>query len=375
MSKRDYYEVLGVARNASKDEIKKAYRKIALANHPDRNPDNKEAEATFKEASVAAEILLNEEKRRAYDQFGHAGVDGQGMGGAGGFHQGDFGDLGDIFGDIFGEFFGGGGRGGRGRSRARRGGDLQVALNLTFEEAVFGCEKTIAVSRHVECGNCNGSGAKPGTGPTTCSTCSGRGEVRRQQGFFAISTTCPSCHGTGQSISDPCTKCRGEGRIRKKSDLEVKVPAGIDEGQRLKLSGEGESGQNGGPSGDLYVLINVKEHEFFERDEFDIHCVVPVSFSQVALGSEVEVPSLKGKVSVKIPAGTQSGKKMRLKGKGIPKLGGYGTGDQIIHIQVETPTKLSSKQNELFQQLADMEKGHNNPMSSNFFGRVKDLFN
>lgn len=379
-NKRDYYEILGVQRGASKEEIKKAYRQLALKYHPDRNPGNKEAESKFKEASEAAEVLLSDDKRSRYDQFGHAGVSGAG-GGAEGFNAEDiFSNLGNIFGDIFGDFdfMGGAGgrrRGRRGGSRARGGQDLEVPLNISFEEAAFGVEKTISVMRNVECKTCHGQGAKPGTSPSVCDQCNGHGEVRRQQGFFAIATTCPKCYGTGQMISDPCRDCGGQGRKKHKSDILVKVPAGIDSGQRLKLSNEGDAGLFGGPNGDLFIAINVGEHEFFERDGMDVYCTVPISFSQAALGAEIEVPTLKGKISVKIPAGTQAGKKLRIKSKGIPQLGGYAIGDQIISIQVETPTKLTAEQRELFERLAVLEKkSDSNPMASKFFEKVRDLF-
>jgi len=355
MSKRDYYEILGIQKTANKDEIKKAYRKLAMKYHPDRNPDNAQAEAKFKEASEAAEILLNDEKRGRYDQFGHAGVDGQSGFGAGGF-SGDFGDLGDIFGDLFGDVFGGGSRRGRGgRSRARRGEDLQMALNISFEEAAFGIEKEVSIVRNL---------LKEGTTPTTCTTCNGHGEIRRQQGFFTIAQPCPYCHGTGEVAE----------RIKKKVNLSVKVPAGIDNGQRLKLSQEGDVGSHGGPNGDLYVQIRIQEHEFFERDGFDVHCEVPITFSQAALGAEVEVPTLTGKVSMNIPTGTQSGRRMRLKAKGIQRLGGYGQGDQIITIVVETPTKLSEEQREIFGRLAELEQTSTNPMSQGFFNKVREFF-
>jgi molecular chaperone DnaJ len=355
-AKRDYYEVLGVAKSAGKDEIKKAYRKIAMKSHPDKNPDNPEAEAKFKEASEAAEILLDENKRSRYDQMGHAGVNGQ----AGGFGQGgDFGDLGDIFGDLFGEMFGGGGaRGGRsrgGRSRGRRGDDLQMRLDISFEEAAFGCEKEVTLTK---------TSIKEGTTPQTCDMCGGHGEVRRQQGFFTIAQACPKCQGTGEIAE----------RVKKKSTLSVKVPGGIDTGQRLKLSGEGDTGSNGGPNGDLYVQINISAHDFFERDSFDVHCEVPITFSQAALGAEVEVPTLTGKVSLNIPAGTQSSKRMRLKGKGIERLGAYGNGDQIITVTLETPTKLNEQQRELFSQLAELDDKQTSPLSRGFFEKVKDLF-
>lgn len=355
--KRDFYEILGVQKNATKDEIKKAYRKVAMKYHPDRNPDNPEAEAKFKEASEAAEILLDETKRSRYDQFGHAGVDGQSGFGAGGF-QGDFGDLGDIFGDLFGDIFGGGARGGRrggGRSRARRGENLQMTLDITFEEAAFGCEKEVSVVRNI---------VKEGTTPQVCTTCNGHGEIRRQQGFFTIAQPCPYCHGTGEVAE----------RVKKKVKLSVTVPAGIDHGQRLKLSQEGDVGSHGGPNGDLYVQIRIEDHEFFIRDEFDVHCEVPITFSQAALGAMVGVPTLSGKVEMNIPAGIQSHKKMRLKGKGIQRLGGYGNGDQIITIVVETPTKLSEEQRDLFENLAGFEQTNTNPMSRGFFEKVREFF-
>jgi molecular chaperone DnaJ len=371
-AKRDYYEVLGVQKGASKDDIKKAYRKLAMQYHPDRNPNNPEAEAKFKEASEAADVLLDDAKKSRYEQFGHAGVNGQQGGGQG---SGDFGDFGDIFGDIFGDMLGGGRRrgGGGGRSRGRPGDDLQMGIDIEFAEAAFGCEKTISLTKNVKCETCLGSGAKAGSSPSTCDYCNGHGEVRRQQGFFTVSSTCPKCNGTGQMIKDPCQTCNGAGKKKKKVDLQVKIPGGIDQGQRLKLSNEGDAGSFGGPNGDLYVVINIKRHEIFEREEFDVHCTVPISFSKAALGAELEVPTLAGKVALKIPPGTQSGVKMRLKGKGIQKLGGYGVGDQIVTIHVETPTKLSNEQKDLLKRLAEVDQ-HSNPMSRGFFDKVKDLF-
>ncbi len=377
--KRDYYEILGVPKSASKDEIKKAYRKLAMQFHPDKNPGNKEAEAKFKEASHAADILMDDQKRSMYDRVGHAAEQG-GMGGGGfggGFQGGDFGDLGDIFGDIFGDILGGQrGRGGRGRSRSRAqaGEDLQTEMFVSFEEAAKGVEKEIHINRSVLCETCHGTGAKKGSGPVTCEMCHGHGEVRRQQGFFTIAQPCPKCHGSGQMIKDPCEPCHGRGRNKKKEKLSVKVPAGIDEGQRLKLSGQGDAGINGGPGGDLYVLIHLEEHEFFKRDEYDVLCEVPISFSQAALGDEIEVPTLGGKVSMKIPEGTQSGQKMKLRNKGITKLGGYGIGDQIVTIHVETPAKLSKEQREIFQRLSELEQNSSNPMTKGFFDRVRELF-
>lgn len=381
-TKRDLYEVLGVARSASKDDIKKAYRKLAMQHHPDKNQGNKESEALFKEASHAADVLLDDQKRKAYDQFGHDGAQmggGPGGFGGGGFQQGDFGDLGDIFGDIFGDILGGRG-GGRGGGGGRRGGrrvvagdDLQTDMTVTFEESAFGVEKEIQVTRSCACETCQGSGAKKGSGPVTCDMCQGHGEVRRQQGFFTIAQPCPKCHGQGQMIKDPCDTCHGRGRNKKREKLSVKVPAGIDEGQRLKLSGQGDAGMNGGPSGDLYVLIKIQEHEFFNREEYDVHCEVPISFTQAALGTDIEVPTLHGRVSMKIPEGTQSGQKMKLRHKGITKLGGYGFGDQIITIHVETPTKISKEQREILNRLAELES-NSNPMTKGFFDRVKELF-
>ncbi len=369
-NKRDYYEVLGVDRGADKSDIKKAYRKLAMQHHPDRNPDNKEAESKFKEASEAADVLLTPEKKQKYDQFGHAGMDpNQGFGGGG-----EFSDLGDIFGDIFGDILGGGRRRGGGRNRARPGNDLQMTLDVEFEEAAFGAEKNIFLTRNVKCDDCNGSGGKGASRPVNCDMCNGAGEVRRQQGFFTVASTCPKCHGAGQMISDPCHKCHGEGRKKKKIDLAVKVPAGIDEGQRLKLSREGDVGPNGGPCGDLYVLVQIKEHELFERDQFDVYCQVPISFSQAALGAEVEVPTLGGKVAVNVPLGTQSGTKMRLKNKGIQRLGGYGQGDQILEIHVETPTKLNSEQREILVRLMELDDEGTSPMAQGFLDKVKNLF-
>lgn len=381
-TKRDLYEVLGIQRGASKEDIKKAYRKLAMQHHPDKNQGNKESEALFKEASHAADVLLDDQKRKMYDQFGHDGAQmGGGPGGfGGGGFSGDFGDLGDIFGDIFGDILGGqrgrGGGGSRrgGRSRAQVGDDLQTEVFVTFEEAAFGAEKEIHINRSVPCGDCNGSGAKKGSGPVTCDMCHGHGEVRRQQGFFTIAQGCPKCQGTGQVIKDVCETCHGRGRNKKREKLSVKVPAGIDEGQRLKLSGQGDSGLNGGPAGDLYVLIHLQEHEFFSREEYDVLCEVPISFSQAALGTEIEVPTLGGRVSMKIPEGTQSGQKMKLRNKGIAKLGGYGFGDQIITIHVETPTKISKEQRELFARLSELEQNTSNPMTKGFFERVRELF-
>lgn len=372
--KKDYYETLGVDRGADKATIKKAYRKLAMQYHPDRNPDNAEAEAKFKQASEAAEILLDDDKRRRYDQFGHAGVDGQAGGFSGGSGFSGFGDFGDIFGDIFGDFMGGG-RSSRSRSRAQAGNDLQMTIQVSFEEAAFGATKTVEITRSALCDVCHGSGAEGGAKPATCDTCGGTGQIRRQQGFFTMASTCPRCNGSGQIVTNPCKSCGGKGLKKKKAELEVKIPAGIDRGQRLKLSGEGDSGVYGGPSGDLYIVVDVKPHDFFVRDGHDIYCEIPISFSQAALGAEIEIPTLSGKVTVNIPEGTQSGKKMRLRGKGIQHLGGYGNGDLILTIHVETPTKLCKEQRELLTNLGKFDKeGSCHPMGKNFFDKVKNLF-
>lgn len=371
--KKDFYEILGVTKSSTKDEIKKAYRKLAMQFHPDRNPGDKAAEAKFKEASEAAEVLLDDQKKAQYDQFGHAGLGGMGGGFGGGFGGEGFQDLGDIFGDIFGDILGGGRRRGR-RSSGRPGNDLELNLNISFHDAAFGVEKTISVTRHATCLACHGSGGKNGAKPVNCNICGGLGEVRRQQGFFTVATTCPKCHGSGQTISDPCGSCHGSGLTKKKSDLAVKIPSGIDSGQRLKLSGEGDVGLGGAPNGDLYVNIEIDEHEFFDRDGFDVICTVPISFSQAALGAEIEVPTLVGKVSLKVPAGIQSGKRMRLKAKGIQKLGGHGLGDQIVQIHVETPTKLTPEQRQMFEKLSEVENTSNGPLTRSFFDRMKEFF-
>ena len=372
MDKRDYYDVLGVSQSSDKSTIKKAYRKLAMQYHPDRNPNDALAENKFKEASEAAEVLLDDSKKQRYDQFGHAGLEGQTASRGG---SGDFGDLGDIFGDIFGDFMGGGRSRGR-KSFGRPGNDLQIAVNITFEEAAFGTKKKIALNKLSECNSCQGSGGKNGSTPTACTSCQGTGEIRRQQGFFMVASTCPRCNGSGQMISNPCNTCRGDGRTKKNTELEVTIPAGIDHEQRLKLSNEGDSGIKGGENGDLYVVIQLKKHNLFEREGFDVYYTLPISFAQAALGSRVEVPTLNGKVVVTIPAGTQSGKKMRLKGKGVQKLGGYGQGDAILSLHVETPTELSQEQKDLIEKL-DGLKGSNNkchPMSKGFFDKVRDLF-
>ncbi|HEX9024656.1 MAG TPA: molecular chaperone DnaJ [Geobacteraceae bacterium] len=368
--KRDYYEVLGIHRNASETEIKKAFRKLAIQHHPDKNPGDKEAEEKFKELTEAYEVLSDPQKRAQYDQFGHAGL-GQG---AGGFYGGGFGagsPFGDIFSDIFGDIFGGGG--GRQRSRGRRGDDLQYTMEISFEEAAFGVENKIDIPYAKRCDNCAGSGAKPGTEAKTCPTCRGAGQVRFQQGLFSISRTCSHCNGEGRVVETPCPICRGSGSIRDRKTLSVKVPAGVETGNRLKLVGEGGQGTKGGPNGDLYVLITVKEHPIFTREGNDVICEIPISFTQAALGCEIEVPSLDGKVSLKIPEGTQSAKTFRLRNKGIPTLQGYGRGDQLVVIRVETPVNLTRKQKELLEEFARISGETTQPMSKRFFDKVKDI--
>jgi len=373
MAKRDFYEILGVAKTASEDEIKKAYRKLAMKYHPDRNPDNKEAEEKFKEVKEAYEMLTNPEKREAYDRYGHAGVDpNSGMGG--GFGAGGFGDaFGDIFGDIFG-----GGRGGRGSGpQVYRGADLRYNLEISLEQAAAGFDTTIRVPSWDKCDTCHGSGAKPGTSPVTCTTCHGHGQVRMQQGFFSIQQTCPKCHGSGKIIPEPCAACGGAGRIKRNKTLEVKIPAGIDSGMRIRSTGNGEPGTNGGPPGDLYVEIHIKPHAVFQREGDDLHCEMPISFSKAALGGEIEVPTLAGKVSFTIPEGTQTGKTFRLKGKGIKGVRSGYSGDLFCHVVVETPVKLTEKQKDLlreFDRLTNEGGAKHSPQSKGWMDKVKDFF-
>ncbi len=346
MSKRDYYEVLGVERNATEAELKKAFKRLAMKFHPDRNPDDKEAEAKFKEAKEAYDILSDAQKRAAYDQFGHAGIEGAGMGGAGGAGFGG-GSFSDIFGDVFGDIFGGGGRG---RSRVFRGADLRYNLELSLEEAVAGTSVKIRVPTLATCETCNGSGAKKGTSPTTCPTCHGHGQVRMQQGFFSLQQTCPRCQGTGKVIADPCPTCRGHGRVEKQKTLSVKVPAGVDTGDRIRLAGEGEPGENGGPPGDLYVQVHVKAHPIFQRDGSDLYCEVPISFVTATLGGELDVPTLDGRVKLKVPAETQSGKMFRLRGKGVKSVRGNQVGDLMCRVEVETPVNLTERQKDILRE-------------------------
>ena len=372
MAKRDYYEVLGVERGASEAELKKAYRRLAMKYHPDRNPDDKEAEEKFKEANEAYEILTDANKRAAYDQYGHAGVDPSMGGGAGGFGGG--GNFSDIFGDVFGDIFGGGGRG---RSSVQRGSDLRYTLELDLEEAVRGTTVTIKVPTLVGCKTCDGSGAKKGTSPTTCTTCGGHGQVRMQQGFFAVQQTCPRCHGTGQMITDPCKSCHGQGRVEEHKTLSVKVPPGVDNGDRIRLSGEGEAGANGGPTGDLYVVVSVREHKIFQRDGKNLYCEVPISFADAALGGELEVPTLDGRVKLKIPEGTQTGKLFRLRGKGVVPVRGGAAGDLLCRIALETPVNLTKRQRELLGELRDTlqaEGSNQSPRAKSWFEGVKNFF-
>jgi len=374
MSKRDYYETLGVEKNASEAEIKKAFKRMAMKFHPDRNPDNKEAEEKFKEAKEAYDVLTDAQKRSAYDQFGHAGVDASaGMGGAGGFAGGA--SFSDIFGDVFGDIFGGGR--GRGGSRAYRGDDLQYNLELKLEDAVRGTSVDIRIPTHVGCDECGGSGAKKGTTPATCPTCGGVGQVRMQQGFFSLQQTCPRCHGSGKIITDPCDKCHGQGRVQKHKTRAVKIPAGVDSGDRIRLSGEGEAGELGGPPGDLYVQIRVRPHPIFERDGQDLYCEVPINLVTATLGGELEVPTLDGRVKLKIPAETQSGKQFRLRGKGVRSVRGSQVGDLMCRVQVETPVNLTKRQKELleeFNQSLQQDKVQHSPRSASWLDGVKKFF-
>lgn len=372
MAKRDYYEVLGVDKSASADELKKAYRRLAMKHHPDRNPDNAEAEAKFKEAKEAYEVLSDRQKRAAYDQYGHAGVDpNAGMGGMGGAGGAGFGD---IFGDVFGDIFGGGRRGGSGGPY--RGADLRYELALSLEEAVLGHNANISFQSLKECATCHGDGAKPGTQKKDCSTCGGMGQIRRQQGFFSVQQTCPNCRGEGRIIEEPCPDCRGQGRVEQSRTLAVKVPAGVDTGDRIRLSGEGEAGQAGGPPGDLYVEIRVRPHAVFERDGADLSCRVPIGFAAAALGGEVKVPTLDGEVSLKIPAGTQSGKVFRLRGKGVKQVRGGGPGELYCRVDVETPTDLTAEQKELLEKFAasiGADERHS-PRDRSWRDSVKEFF-
>lgn len=378
MAKRDYYEVLGVSRDASAQDLKKAYRKLAVKFHPDKNPGDSEAEDKFKEISEAYDVLKDDEKRAAYDRFGHAAFEGggPGAGGGGGFH--------DPF-DIFREVFGGGGGGGGifedlfggsggGRRGPARGDDLRYDLQITLEEAARGVEREITFRRHAECEHCHGTGAEPGSGKRTCPTCGGSGRVIRSQGFFQVRQTCPTCHGAGQIIDTPCHSCGGEGRKLVSTKLKVRVPPGVDTGSKLRSAGNGESGPNGGPAGDLYIILHVKEHELFERQDDDLFCVIPIKFTLAALGGTIEVPTLEGRANLKIPAGTQSGTTFRLRGKGMPDLRGGTPGDQLVRVEIEVPKKLTNKQRDKLEAFAEACGDAENPVSESFFEKAKKWF-
>ena len=371
--KRDYYEVLGVNKDASEEEIKKAYRKLAMKHHPDRNPDSK-SEDRFKEANEAYEVLCDSDKRRAYDAYGHAGVNPQ-MGGMGPGEAAGFGGFAEAFGDIFSDIFGAGQ--GRGRSSVFRGADLRYNLEVSLEQAARGTDTKIRIPTLETCETCHGSGAKPGTHPKTCDTCHGSGTVRLSQGFFSIQQTCPTCHGGGKMVSDPCGTCRGAGRLKKHKTLAVKIPAGVDEGDRIRLSGEGESGVNGGPSGDLYVVMHLKPHAVFQRDGDDLHCEMPVSFSQAALGGEIEIPTLDGSAKIKVPAETQTGQVFRLRGKGIKGVRSSYPGDLMCEVVIETPVRLTERQKDLLRELEEINRKDSNrhsPRAKSFMEKVREFF-
>ncbi len=373
MAKRDYYEVLGVPKNASEDEIKKAYRKLAMKYHPDRNQgDAKSAEAKFKEAKEAYEMLSDPQKKAAYDQYGHAGVDPNMRGGAEGF-----GGFAETFGDIFGDIFGGGRGGARGGRQVYRGADLSYAMDITLEEAAAGKEAQIRIPSWDDCDTCHGSGAKPGTSASTCTTCHGQGVVQMRQGFFSVQQTCPHCRGTGKVIKDPCTSCHGQGKVKNQKTLEVKIPAGIDDGMRIRSAGNGEPGSNGGPPGDLFIEIRLKKHDIFERDGADLHCVVPIGFATAVLGGEIEVSTLSGKAAIDIPEGTQAGKQFRLRGKGIKGVRSSYPGDLYCHISIETPVKLTEHQRKLLKEFDEsLRKGgaKHSPGTESWTDRLKSFF-
>jgi molecular chaperone DnaJ len=373
MAKRDYYEVLGVNRDADEDAIKKAYRRLAMKYHPDRNPDNPKAEELFKEAKEAYEVLCDAGKRGAYDRYGHAGVDPQ-AGMAGGTAGAGFGTFADAFGDIFGDIFG---QARGGRSSVFRGADLRYNLEVTLEQAAHGTETRIRIPTHDACDTCGGTGAKPGTKPRICSTCNGHGQVRMQQGFFSLQQTCPNCHGSGKVIPEPCPTCHGAGRVKKQKTLSVRIPSGVDEGDRIRLAGEGESGVNGGPAGDLYVQIQVKAHPVFQRDHDDLHCEMPISFTSAALGGDIEIPTLDGSAKIKVPAETQSGKIFRLRGKGIKGVRSRDPGDLLCHVMVETPVNLTERQRELlreFDAISQKDTDRHNPRAKSWMDKVKEFF-
>jgi len=373
VTKTDFYEVLSVSRDASDQELKTAYRKLAMQYHPDRNPDNPEAEEQFKACSEAYQVLSDPDKRAAYDRYGHAAFGG-GNGGGNPFQGNPFGgqDVSEVFSDLFGEMFNMGGQ--RKQSRVQRGRDLRYDMTLEFEEAVFGKEKEITIKRMETCLDCRGTGAAKGKSPVTCPQCKGAGQMRFQQGFFSVARTCPKCSGTGSVITDPCQVCRGETRVQREHTILVKVPAGVEQDTRIRYQGEGEAGVFGGPQGDLYVVLNVKAHKFFERDGDDLHCMVPISFPQAALGAELEIQTLEGKATIKVPEGTQSGKEIRLRGQGVPHLNEHGKGDLIVEIRVATPGKLTKVQRDLLKQLSETMTVENTPASRSVFSKVKDIF-
>jgi molecular chaperone DnaJ len=372
VSKTDYYELLGVSRDASDQELKSAYRKLALKHHPDRNPGDHTAEERFKQASEAYQVLSDQNKRAAYDRYGHAGVRAASQG-FGGSPFGGGVDISDIFGDLFGEMFATAGGSQRG-SRQQRGDDLRYDLTINFEDAIFGVETEVRIRRLESCESCQGRGSTSGRGPTTCGQCQGRGQIRYQQGFFSVARTCGACGGTGQVIGDPCPACRGEGRATRETKLNVKVPPGVEDGTRIRYTGEGDQGRAGGPKGDLYVVLSIRKHDFFVREGHDLHCVVPISFPQAALGAEIEIPAIDGDVTLKIPEGTQSGKQLRIRGKGVPFLNERGTGDLIVKVVVEIPRKLSRAQRELVTKLAESISVDNKPASPSLIEKMKDLF-
>ena len=376
MAKPDYYELLGTSRSASEEDLKKAYRKLAMKYHPDRNPDNKDAEQKFKEISEAYHVLSDKEKRAAYDQFGHAAFEGGAGGGPG---PGDFdfrSSFADVFDDLFGEFMGGTGRRGGGRRGPTRGADLRYNMEVTLEEAFNGRQAKIRVPGTVTCEPCNGSGAKAGTRPSNCGTCGGVGKVRAQQGFFTIERTCPTCQGAGQVIADPCPSCRGAGRVQKEKSLSVNIPPGVEDGTRIRLAGEGEAGARGAPPGDLYIFLSVKPHKIFQRDAMHIHCRVPIPMTTAALGGTIEVPTVGGsRARVTVPTGTQSGHQFRLRGKGMPALRGSGQGDMYIEVMVETPVNLNKRQKDLLKQFDQVGGSRStSPQSEGFFAKVKDIW-
>ncbi len=376
MAKRDYYDVLGIKRGASDADIKSAFRRLAKELHPDRNPDDASSEQKFKEINEAYEVLKDEQKRAAYDQFGHAAFEGgRGPGGPGGFGPDFSSSMSDIFDDLFGEFMGGRRGGGRQRNTRERGADLRYNMEITLQEAFTGKQAQIRVPTSVTCETCSGSGARAGSRPTTCATCAGQGKVRASQGFFTIERTCPSCQGRGETIDDPCPDCRGHGRQTKERTLAVSIPPGVEDGTRIRLAGEGEAGQRGGPTGDLYIFLSIKPHEFFQRDGADIFCRVPISMTTAALGGNVDVPTVEGnRVRMPVPSGTENGKQFRLKSKGMPVLRSKVQGDMYIQVEVETPKNLTRKQRELLEEFERESNKETNPASSGFFARVKEFF-